>query len=378
MEMSKFEQLLKQRLLREARNYYPDKFNNLYEGQKRPFKKKAIGLAKRVLFRPTLLHVAFLSPWFFRSVFLKVNGNIQPYFERLDKFHDLLATDQSKDLFLQLLAYRILGAVKVRLPLDTPDYWSTRKAVDDAGDKERALKVPYKPWVLPLHDLSDYGYPIKLYLYARAVHTVFCLPHYCHKEAHAAIRIGPEVGDTVLDLGGCYGDTALYFANEVGAGGKVFVFEFIPGNLEILRKNLDLNPELSQRIEVVEKPLWDTSDLDVYYTDKGASSTVNFSNFPGSDGQSLTTTIDDFVESEKLDRVDLVKTDIEGAEPFAIAGAVKTLRRFKPKLAISIYHGMSDFSGIIHQINELDLGYEFYFRHATTHTSETILFCKVP
>ena len=54
------------------------------------------------------------------------------------------------------------------------------------------------------------------------------------------------MGDYVIDAGGCYGDTALYFANEVGAKGKVFTYEFIPSNLTFLDKNISLNQLLEQ------------------------------------------------------------------------------------------------------------------------------------
>ena len=50
------------------------------------------------------------------------------------------------------------------------------------------------------------------------------------------------------------------------------------------------------------------------------------------------TTIDALVAELHLPRVDFIKMDIEGAEPRALKGARKTLKRFRPRLAISSYH----------------------------------------
>ena len=51
--------------------------------------------------------------------------------------------------------------------------------------------------------------------------------------------------------------------------------------------------------------------------------------------------------------------DIEGAEPKALEGALKTIKKFKPKLAISIYHNLSDYSQIIPWLDSLNLKYRF-------------------
>ena len=50
------------------------------------------------------------------------------------------------------------------------------------------------------------------------------------------------------------------------------------------------------------------------------------------------TTIDNLVRELKLERVDFIKMDIEGAEPKALAGARETLSRFRPRMALSTYH----------------------------------------
>ena len=54
------------------------------------------------------------------------------------------------------------------------------------------------------------------------------------------------------------------------------------------------------------------------------------------------TTIDKMVAELKLDRVDYVKMDIEGAEQRALTGGLATLSRFHPRLSLSAYHMPDD------------------------------------
>src|SRR5690606_18000695 len=169
-----------------------------------------------------------------------------------------------------------------------------------------------------------------------------------------------ETDDVVLDLGGCWGDTALYFAHKVGANGKVYSFEFIPKNIELHNHNTSLNPHLSNRIKLVNKPVSNISGHPVYFFDNGPGSKISEVIFPGYTGKTETIAIDDFVAAQNLQRVDFIKMDIEGAELSALEGARNTIKRFRPKLAIAIYHSMEDFVGIPKWILDLSADYELY------------------
>ena len=106
---------------------------------------------------------------------------------------------------------------------------------------------------------------------------------------------------------------------------------------------MDLNPVFKKRIFVQDFPVSDKSDIEVYYMDNGPASKVSFENFKNKSGQTKTLSIDDFVERNKVSKVNFIKMDIEGAESYALKGAVNTIKKFKPKLAIAIYHSMDDF-----------------------------------
>lgn len=44
----------------------------------------------------------------------------------------------------------------------------------------------------------------------------------------------------------------------------------------------------------------------------------------------------------RLDKIYLIKLDIEGSEINAIIGGVKTIAKYRPKMAICVYHKLYD------------------------------------
>jgi hypothetical protein len=54
------------------------------------------------------------------------------------------------------------------------------------------------------------------------------------------------------------------------------------------------------------------------------------------------TTIDKIVAELKLERVDFIKMDIEGAEQNALIGARATLAKYHPRMSLSAYHRPDD------------------------------------
>lgn len=85
--------------------------------------------------------------------------------------------------------------------------------------------------------------------------------------------------------------------------------------------------------------------------------------------------IDDYVLENE--RITLIKMDIEGAEYEALEGAEKIIKKYKPRLAISIYHNPSDYWRIYEIIHNFSSEYKFAVRHHQNNHLDTVLYAWV-
>ena len=281
--------------------------------------------------------------------------------EGLGHAYGLLEDEKSRGLFVKVLAYRVLGNRHVRLPLNNAEYWKLRRSLGKYVEKRDAVESP----VLGALCICNFN-QMRLHVHPLAILHTFLLQQY--RCARAGIGVKP--GDVVVDAGGCWGDTALYFAQDAA---KVYCFECAPSNLKIIRENLAMNQSFSGKVKVVQKALWNKSGEKLVFQEMGPGSRTS------SDGTGVeveTQSLDDFVSANSVERVDFLKMDIEGAEPKALTGAEGTIRKYRPQLAISVYHDVRHFASIPRWIAGLDLGYRLYLDHFTIHAEETVLFAR--
>ncbi len=294
--------------------------------------------------------------------------------DSLEWLYAHLANQESRKTLVDVVAYRALGYRKIKLSTNTPEYWAVREKAFRLPREAEELDAGFLGWKLQKVNLDSFGYPIRIFATKGANVTTFVHQQYRCETAGGVI--GCSEGDFVIDAGGCYGDTALYFSHLAGQTGRVASFEFLPQNLSVFRKNLELNPTLARTIRVYENPVWAESGNELFVSGSGPGTKVT-ENKVTQDATSVSTLkIDDVVGTADFPKVDFIKMDIEGAEQQALRGAEECIRRFKPKLAITVYHSLEDFWEIPRWIDGLGLGYKFYLRHFTIHSEETVLFAN--
>lgn len=298
-----------------------------------------------------------------------------PYIANIEWLYANLADEESRHTLVDVIAYRALGHRKIKLPINIPDYWAVREKAFALPRDGEEIDVGFLGWKLRKVSLEPFGYPIKIFANKGANVTTFVHQQYRCVTPHGSIEC--QVGDYVIDAGGCYGDTALYFSHLAGSNGRVASFEFLPQNLSVLQKNLDLNPTLAKSIQVHKNPVWVESRKELHISGYGPGTRVTEEKITPNATSVSTLKIDDVVGAPKFPKVDFIKMDIEGAELQALRGAEKSIRQFKPQLAITVYHSLEDFWEIPKWIAQLGLGYQFYLRHFTIHQEETVLFATV-
>ncbi|MBR6013135.1 MAG: FkbM family methyltransferase [Selenomonadaceae bacterium] len=157
-----------------------------------------------------------------------------------------------------------------------------------------------------------------------------------------------------IDCGAYNGDTVKKFIDFVGGNyKKIFAVEPDPSNFEKLKKFVEENDH--KNVECFDCGVWNEQGVLYFSGSRGTTSRISEN---GSMELTLNT-IDNIVGNEKIT---LIKMDIEGAELNALKGAAQTLERFKPTLAISVYHKKDDLITIPQFIKSIYKDCKFYIR----------------
>ena len=150
-------------------------------------------------------------------------------------------------------------------------------------------------------------------------------------------------GDVILDIGANIGAHTLPLAQLVGPTGKIFSFEPTAYAFAKQQANIALNPKLEPRIQARQMmlmasdgehlpdavysswPLANAEDLDERHHGR----------LMGTNGATHGT-LDGFLKSAGVERVDFIKLDVDGNESDVLAGASRTLQAHKPKLMLEL------------------------------------------
>jgi FkbM family methyltransferase len=163
--------------------------------------------------------------------------------------------------------------------------------------------------------------------------------------------------DVVIDVGAWIGDFSAYAASK---GATVYAFEPVNDTFQLLRKTQSLNNIKEGGIYPIQKGLGDREcemDISINEVSSGGNSIVTKRDDISVKERISITTLDRFVEENKLERVDFIKSDIEGAERDMLRGAANVLKTFAPKLAICTYHLPDDPNVLENIIKEANPAY---------------------
>lgn len=139
-------------------------------------------------------------------------------------------------------------------------------------------------------------------------------------------------GGVLMDIGGntgIYTLKAAQFFRQHG-GGAVVTYEPLPEMLAELKHNLQINQFDNVRLRSIclgEQP--GAADFWINF-DRPASSSLVARDPSATRVSTLVFRLDDVFPLEKLDRLDYVKIDVEGAEEQVLAGARTTFDKYRP------------------------------------------------
>lgn len=282
-----------------------------------------------------------------------------------------LSDQASRDLYVDLIRYKLAGHLHVRI----------RSRVQHAEEEAGAFKAAFTetPSTIALagmfgqlahHEGSWRGVDYSVDTIPGGMRYALVYGQYFFDRAGLSIK--PMPNDHVVDAGAFTGDSSVIFSRSVGAGGQVYAFDPVEKHLEVCRlnfsrpgcENITLFP-FGVGEKSVDAPLIQVSEYKPGYRAGSSDVPVPLRR------------IDDLVIDGAIPRIDFLKMDVEGSEMEALRGAKSSLHRFRPKLAISIYHKPNDFFDIINYIHGLNLGYSLYLDHHTIYDEETVLYAAV-
>lgn len=160
---------------------------------------------------------------------------------------------------------------------------------------------------------------------------------------------------TIIDGGAYIGDSAEVFINSQKVE-KIYAFEPVSSHFNKMLSYIE-EKGLFDKIVPVKKALWNKKGK-VQLIFNGGASEVSEDIVE----EVETISIDEFVKENKIEKIDVIKLDIEGAEYEAVEGAQETIKMHKPILLISVYHREKDLFEIKPMIEELRKDYRFKFR----------------
>lgn len=166
-----------------------------------------------------------------------------------------------------------------------------------------------------------------------------------------------QKGDVIVDLGANCGYTAYRFSKLVGDSGKVICVEPDSINYECLIKNIN-NLKLTNIISL-NKAIWN-KNTKLNFQQEGALGSAVSEKLNRNDNikEVETIKISDLIETCKLEKINILKIDIEGAEYELFTDLDEIIEKYSPKIIMEMHYKSK---------NEEKIDYEYFYSFFDKH-----------
>lgn len=169
----------------------------------------------------------------------------------------------------------------------------------------------------------------------------------------------------VIDGGGFTGDTFENFLKKYKTWGHYYIFEPEESNFIKLQQTISGQ----KNVTAFQKGLWSKNEKLYFHSQDGGSSIVKDSSLASVsiDVISIDTTMNNVP-------VSFIKLDVEGSEYEALIGTKNTIEKYRPILAICIYHKIMDIVDLPLLMHSLCPDSKLYIRHYGLDSNDTVCY----
>lgn len=183
-----------------------------------------------------------------------------------------------------------------------------------------------------------------------------------------------QLGTVFVDCGSYVGDTIeSYIWKSEGSFRHIYGFEPDGDNYKSAchrKERLEKEWNIGGKLTIVNAGVGAETRKLKYTRNRDGLGTI-LSEYGEEEGEIYA--LDDYLEEQ----CDFIKADVESFEYDMLSGAKLVIKKYKPNLAICIYHNAVDLFSIAMYIKEIDNRYKFAVRHHSNTLSETVLYAWI-
>lgn len=246
--------------------------------------------------------------------------------------------------------------------LNELNYWGTLDVSNndytEIYEKAKSLKEHIDDYVWLYNKLNDYSskkllfailnnwYSYDFKNLSESMSKTF--PHYFD------LDLIPSFEDKVfVDVGAYTGDTTLDFVDTYKKYKKIYCYEMTTESMATVKENLNKY----DNIVYLNKAVSNNNRIGYFTNDLIDASTNKLINNGNVEVEIVS------LDNDLLEKVDMIKMDIEGEEYNALLGCKNHIVNDKPILLISVYHNNEDLWKLPKLIDEFNGEYKFYLRN---------------